>query len=68
MKILVEVEIDTTTGNYSVKFNNLTTPGQDIDVNVASRMVKRVMDNVVVEKDKPKDDGFTAPGDTKTLN
>lgn len=49
MKVRVELEVDLSTGSYDIKFHNQTTPGGDIDLDRVTRVVARVMDNVVVK-------------------
>lgn len=49
MKVRVELEVDLTTGSYDIKFHNQTTPGGEIDLERVTRVVARVMDNVVVK-------------------
>jgi hypothetical protein len=49
MKIRVEMEIDMSTGTYDVRFHNLTSPGEDIDLAKLARVVNRVLDNVAVK-------------------
>lgn len=49
MKVRVELEVDLTTGSYDIKFHNQTSPGADIDLERVTRVVARVLDNVVVK-------------------
>ncbi len=49
MKIRVEMEIDLQTGTYDVRFQNLSHPGNDIDLTRLSKVVARVLDNVVIK-------------------
>ena len=49
MKIRVEMEIDLKTGTYDVRFQNLSHPGNDIDLTRLTKVVARVLDNVVVK-------------------
>lgn len=49
MKIRVEMEIDLQTGTYDVRFQNVSHPGNDIDLARLSKVVARVLDNVVVK-------------------
>ena len=49
MKIRVEMEIDLQTGTYDVRFQNVSHPGNDIDLTRLSKVVARVLDNVVVK-------------------
>ena len=46
MKIRLELEVDLTSGVYDVRFQNLSHPGEDIDLNKLSKVVGRVLDNV----------------------
>ena len=49
MKIRVEMEIDLQTGTYDVRFQNLSHPGNDIDLTRLSKVAARVLDNVVIK-------------------
>jgi hypothetical protein len=49
MKIRVEMEIDLKTGTYDVRFQNVSHPGNEIDLTRLSKVVSRVLDNVVVK-------------------
>jgi hypothetical protein len=46
MKIRLEMEIDLTSGVYDVRFQNVSHPGEDIDISKLSQVVGRVLDNV----------------------
>ncbi len=46
MKIRLEMEIDLQSGVYDVRFQNVSHPGEDIDLNKLSKVVGRVLDNV----------------------
>ncbi len=49
MKVRLEMEIDLQTGVYDVRFQNVTNPGDDIDLNKLSTVVTRVLDNVAMK-------------------
>ena len=46
MKIRLELEVDLLTGIYDVRFNNMSHPGEDIDLAKVSKVVGRVLENV----------------------
>jgi hypothetical protein len=46
MKVRIEMEIDLHSGEYDVRFHNLTQPGADVDVARLPQMVTRVLENV----------------------
>lgn len=52
MKVRVEMEVDLLTGNYDVKFHNLSNPGDEIDLTKVSKVATRVLDNVAVKTGK----------------
>lgn len=43
MKVRVTIEFDTTSGDYEVQYNNLSSPGEPIDFGVVSRALDRVL-------------------------
>lgn len=47
MKVRIEMEIDLNSGEYDVRFHNLTRPGADVDVARLPQLVHRVLENVV---------------------
>jgi hypothetical protein len=46
MKVRIEMEIDLQSGEYDVRFHNLTRPGADVDVAALPEVVSRVLENV----------------------
>ena len=46
MKVRIELEIDLHSGEYDVRFHNLTQPGADVDVGRLPQLVHRVLENV----------------------
>ena len=46
MKVRIEMEIDLHSGEYDVRFHNLTQPGADVDVGRLPELVHRVLENV----------------------
>ncbi len=46
MKVRIEMEIDLHSGEYDVRFHNLTRPGADVDVGRLPELVHRVLQNV----------------------
>ncbi len=46
MKIRLEMEVDLATGIYDVRFQNISHPGEDIDLGRLAKVVGRVLDNV----------------------
>jgi hypothetical protein len=47
MKVRLEMEVDLSSGVYDVRFQNLSQPGEEIDLNRLAKVVGRVLDNVV---------------------
>jgi hypothetical protein len=43
MKVKCEVIVDTDTGSYSIEFNNLSSPSEDVDYNDTIRMLYLVL-------------------------
>ena len=46
MKVRIEIEIDLHSGEYDVRFHNLTSPGGDVDVGRLPQVVARVLESV----------------------
>lgn len=53
MKVRVEMEVDLQTGTYDVRFQNLSSPGAEIDLTKLSKVVVRVLDNVAIKSSQP---------------
>ena len=47
MKVRLELELNMATGSYDVRFHNLTDPGKEIDLGRFTKLVVRVLENVV---------------------
>lgn len=46
MKVRIELDVDTTTGAYDVRFNNISQPGHDIDLVRLMEVVQQVLGQV----------------------
>ena len=72
MKIRIEIEVDTSTGVYDVKFHNLTNPGEDIDVNkivgLSNKVLANVLDNVQKKNSNEYSENSFAEINNKILN
>lgn len=51
MKVRIEMEIDLNSGEYDVRFHNLTRPGADVDVARLPTLVHRVLENVAENRE-----------------
>ncbi len=47
MKVRCEIDLDTESGKYSLKFWNMTSPGSDIEYNEVQEMLKAAVNGVV---------------------
>ena len=52
MKVRIEMEIDLQSGEYDVRFHNLTHPGADVDLARLPQVVHQVLENVAENNER----------------
>ena len=53
MKVKVVTEVDLQTGSYQINFENLSNPGQDIDLARLGRAMNRIFEALLSQMSRP---------------
>jgi len=53
MKVKVVTEVDLQTGTYEINFENLSHPGQDIDLARLGKAMNRIFEALLVQMSRP---------------